>query len=164
MSNVPLSYNKGGANKLQYVDDLGNGVPTALYSSTGVRMDAVPSQPAVTSSDWTYATAAGAATITNTTTAVTIKGAAGASLYNSITQITVSADALGTATVLAIRDGAGGAIKWSVKLQTGGLPATNFTFPTPITGSANTLLEVVTLTASVTGGVYFSAVGTVVGP
>lgn len=118
-------------------------------------------QPLISSLDWRYATAAGAATITNTTTAVTVKTAPGAGLYNVVTNITVSADTLGTATVLALRDGAAGAILWSVRLVAAATPTIHYTFPTSITASANTLLEVVTLTAS-TGGVYVTLGGTVV--
>ena len=109
--------------------------------------------------DWRYAPAA--AGIANTTTAVTIKAAAGAGLKNYITAIQVSSEALGTATVLAIRDGAAGTVLWRMTIPTTGLPAGGIaiTFPTPLVGTANTLLEVVTLTASTTGAVYFNAQG-----
>lgn len=108
--------------------------------------------------DWRYVPAT--AGISNTTTAVTIKTAAGAELKNYITAIQVSATALGTATVLAIRDGAGGTVLWRLNITTAGLPnGFSCTFPTPLVGTANTLLEVVTLTASTTGAVYFNAQG-----
>lgn len=119
-------------------------------------------QPLITSTDWHYSTAAGAATITNTTTAVTIKTAAGTGLYNTISYITVSADTLGTATVLSVRDGAGGTVLWAIRMQATAQTTQHFTFPTPLIGSANTLLEILTQTAS-TGGVYVSAGGGVVG-
>lgn len=106
---------------------------------------------------WGYAAAAGG--ITNTTTAVTIKAAAGAGIRNYISSIQISADALGAATELAIRDGAGGPVLWRTKLQTSALDPTTFVFPIPIGGTAATLLEVVTLTASVTGSVYVDVQG-----
>ena len=99
--------------------------------------------------------------ITNTTTAVTIKAAAGEGLKNYITAIQIATSAaLQTATVLAIRDGAAGTVLWRLPLTTTVNPAGfSFTFPTPLRGSANTLLEVVTLTANGTGAIYFNAQG-----
>jgi hypothetical protein len=70
------------------------------------------------------------------------------------------AEALGTASEVAIRDGAAGTVLWRQKIGTGG--QTNglaINFQTPLRGTANTLLEVVTLTASGTGAVYFNAQG-----
>lgn len=107
--------------------------------------------------EWAYAAAASG--IVNTTTAVTIKTAAGAGIRNYITSIQVMAETLTTATELAIRDGAGGTVLWRTKIPTGGLPASTFAFPSPLKGTANTLLEVVTLTASGAGAVYFNAQG-----
>lgn len=109
--------------------------------------------------DWFYVPAV--AGIVNTTTAVTIKAAAGANRINYITGIQVSTNAaLATATVLAIRDGAGGTVLWRLSIPTTVNPAGwNFVFPTPLRGSANTLLEVVTLTLSATGAVFFCAQG-----
>lgn len=108
--------------------------------------------------DWKYAAATGG--IVNTTTAVTIKGAAGAGVSNYITALQIDAEALGNATELAIRDGAGGSVLWRIKIGTAGLPSgRDIPFPTPIKGTANTLLEVVTLTASGTGAVFVNAQG-----
>jgi hypothetical protein len=107
---------------------------------------------------WNYAAAA--AGILNTTTAVTIKAAAGVGVRNYITDIQIVAEALGTASEVAIRDGAAGTVLWRQKIGTGG--QTNglaINFQTPLRGTANTLLEVVTLTASGTGAVYFNAQG-----
>lgn len=109
-------------------------------------------------SEWSYAAAN--LGIVNTTTAVTIKAAAGTNLRNCITSIQVSSEALGTATELAIRDGAGGTVLWRAKIGTGGITGgREIVFANPVVGSANTLLEVVTLTASTTGAVYFNAQG-----
>lgn len=107
--------------------------------------------------DWSYAAASGG--ISNSTTAVTFKTAAAAGIRNYITAIQISADALGAATEIAIRDGAGGTVLWRQKITTAGLAPTNVVLPTPIKSTAATLLEVVTLTATITGGVYFNAQG-----
>lgn len=107
--------------------------------------------------DWQYAAASGG--ISNTTTAVQIKGAAGAGIRNYITSISIATDTLGAATELAIRDGASGTVIWRTKLGTGLENTINVVFPTPLRGTAATLLEVVTLTASVTGAVFFNAQG-----
>jgi hypothetical protein len=107
--------------------------------------------------DWQYAAAA--AGILNTTTAVTIKAAGAASIRNYITGVTIMAEALGAATELVIRDGAAGTVIFRTKIPATGLVTTNIKFPTPLKGTAATLLEVATLTASVTGAVYFNAQG-----
>ena len=86
------------------------------------------------------------------------EGAAGASVRNYLSGLIISTDALGAATELAVRDGAGGTVLWRGKLQTTAMNPTNIQFPTPLYSTANTLLEVVTLTA-VTGGVYVDATG-----
>lgn len=107
--------------------------------------------------DWQYAAAASG--ILNTTTAVTIKAAAAASIRNYITGINVFHESLTTATELAIRDGAAGTVIWRTKIQSGAAGRFDITFPTPLKGTAATLLEVVTLTASGAGAVYFNANG-----
>lgn len=108
--------------------------------------------------DWSYAAAASG--IVNTTTAVTFKAAAGSGLRNYITSLQISSEALTNATEVAIRDGAAGTVLWRMKIPTTGLPGVfGATFSSPLKGTANTLLEVVTLTASGAGAVYFSAQG-----
>ena len=107
-------------------------------------------------STWGYAAAASG--IVNTTTAVTIKTAAGAGVRNYVNSCQIATDTLGGETELAIRDGAAGTVLWRTKLQTGPLNPLTVSFGSPLRGTANTLLEVVTLTA-VTGGVYVSCQG-----
>lgn len=107
--------------------------------------------------DWQYAATAGG--IVNTAVAVTIKTAGAASIRNYITGITIMAEALGAATELVIRDGAAGTVIFRTKIPVTGLLTTNIEFPTPLKGTAATLLEVATLTATVTGAVYFNAQG-----
>lgn len=106
---------------------------------------------------WSYAAAA--AGILNTTTAVTVKASAGASLRNYVTDVTLMSETLTTATEFAIRDGAAGPVLWRIKIPTGGLPTTQFSFSVPLRGTAATLLEVVTLTASGAGAVYANLQG-----
>jgi hypothetical protein len=106
---------------------------------------------------WQYAAAASG--ILNTTTAVTIKTAAAAGVRNYITSIDVMHQTLGTATELAIRDGAGGTVIWRSFLPAGATGRFSVPFPVPLRGTAATLLEVVTLTATGTGAVYVNAQG-----
>lgn len=105
---------------------------------------------------WSYAPASGG--IVNTSTAATIKAAAGAGVRNYVTDLQINTAALGGATELAIRDGAGGSVLWRCQLQTSAMPLMAINFQSPLVGSPNALLEVVTLTA-VTGGVFVNAQG-----
>lgn len=109
---------------------------------------------------WSYAAATSG--IVNTTTAVTIKAAAGTGICNYVSAIQITSATLGAATEVAIRDGAGGTVLWRAQLQTTALPLVDIEFHIPLKGSPNTLLEIVTLTA-VTGGVYANLQG-YVGP
>lgn len=106
---------------------------------------------------WNFASAASG--IVNTTTAVTLKTAAAAGVRNYLQSMQINTDTLGSATELAVRDGAAGTVLWRGKLQTTALPMTTINFDPPLKGTAATLMEVVTLTASVTGGVYVNAQG-----
>jgi hypothetical protein len=107
---------------------------------------------------WQYAAAASG--IVNTTTAVTIKAAAATSVRNYITSIDLMAEVLGAATEFVIRDGAAGTVIYRTKIGTAGLlEGRSINFDPPLKGTAATLLEVATLTASVTGAVYFNATG-----
>jgi hypothetical protein len=113
--------------------------------------------PGLSSTFWSYAAATGG--IVNTTTAVTIKAAAGASVRNYVSSCTISHDALGAVTEVAIRDGAGGTVLWRGKVQTAAAEDRTISFPVPLKGTANTLLEVVTLSATVTGAVFVNCQG-----
>jgi hypothetical protein len=107
---------------------------------------------------WNYAAAT--AGILNTTAAVTIKTAPPAAFRNYITDIQVMAEAVTNATELAIRDGAGGTVLWRTKIPTAGLlQGIAVNFQSPLQGTAGNLLEVLTLTASGAGAVYFNAQG-----
>lgn len=138
------------ADTIAYLDQASrNEVVVSQSSGLPVRFAAGPN-------DWSYAAAASG--IVNTTTAVTVKAAAGATLRNYITGIQVQSATLGGATELAIRDGAAGTVLWRTQLQTTAMPLIDIPLQTPIRGTANTLLEVVTLTG-VTGGVYVNLQG-----
>lgn len=111
-----------------------------------------------TAASWTYAAATGG--IVNSTTAVTAHASCGAGLKNYVTGLQLSSDALGAATEFAIRDGAGGTVIYRQKLSMAGVVAgSSQSFAVPLPGTAATLLEVVTLTASVTGGVFANLQG-----
>jgi hypothetical protein len=108
--------------------------------------------------EWVYAAASGG--ITNTTTAATLVAAQAAGVRNYLTSLQLSSDVLGAATEIAIRDGAGGTVLWRGKIGTAGIAGViTIQFSDPLKSTAATLLEVVTLTASVTGGVYVNAQG-----
>lgn len=127
-----------------------------LQMSTGGQLLIKPYSTAEV--DWQYAAAASG--IVSTTTAVTFKAASGtAGIRNYITSIEIGAFGAGTATELAIRDGAAGTVIWRMQIPAAGLPAAvTVNFTTPLRGTSNTLLEVVTLTSSATP-VYFNAHG-----
>ena len=111
----------------------------------------------IRSSRWNYAAASGG--ILNTTTAVTIAPAV-AGLRNCLVTLDLSAEALGTATEFAVRDGAGGTVIYRTKIGTAGIPnGRTVALNAPICGAVNTLMEVVTLTATGTGAVYANATG-----
>ena len=117
-----------------------------------VRLNSIPEN------EWQYAAQSGG--ITNTTTAVTLVAAQAAGVRNYLTSLQLSSDALGAATEIAIRDGAGGTVLWRGKIGTAGITGVStIQFSDPLKSTAATLLEVVTLTASVTGSVYVNAQG-----
>lgn len=114
-------------------------------------------QPLVTSLDWTAT-----GDIQNGALTDTMKAAPGASLYNVIEYLTLSAGTLGAAATVSIKDGAAGTVKWQGRLQTAGCVPTTHIFNPPIAASADTLLEIAT-TDPTSGLIYWAAGGTVVG-
>lgn len=106
---------------------------------------------------WSYAAAASG--IVNTTTAVTIKSAGAAGVRNYVSAIQIMWEALTTASEIAIRDGAAGTVLWRAKIPATLAGAREIVFPVPLKGTAATLLEFLTLTASGAGAVYFDAQG-----
>ena len=114
-------------------------------------------QSGASSTFWNYAAATGG--IANSTTAVTIKAAAGAGVRNYLKTAQINADALTAATEFAIRDGAAGTVLYRTKFQTAATAPVNLVFDPPLKGTANTLLEIVTLTLTVAGGVFFNGQG-----
>ena len=117
-----------------------------------IRLNSIPEN------EWVYAAASGG--IANTTTAVTLVAAQAAGIRNYLTNLQLSSDALGAATEIAIRDGAGGTVLWRGKIGTAGIAGVStIQFSDPLKSTAATLLEVVTLSASVSGGVYVNAQG-----
>ena len=118
----------------------------------------VTRQNSIPENEWVYAAASGG--ITNTTTAATLVAAQAAGVRNYLTSLQLSSDVLGATTEIAIRDGAGGTVLWRGKIGTAGIAGVStIQFSDPLKSTAATLLEVVTLTASVTGGVYVNAQG-----
>ena len=118
----------------------------------------VTRQNSIPENEWVYAAASGG--ITNTTTAATLVAAQAAGVRNYLTSLQLSSDVLGAATEIAIRDGAGGTVLWRGKIGTAGIAGViTIQFSDPLKSTAATLLEVVTLSASVTGGVYVNAQG-----
>lgn len=105
---------------------------------------------------WSYAAAASG--IAGSTTAVTVKAAAGAGMRNYITTMQLQTATLGNATEFCIRDGASGTVLFRTQLQTTAMPLLTIDFAVPLKGSTNTLLEIVTL-SSATGGVYCNLQG-----
>lgn len=109
--------------------------------------------PGAGSTFWRYAPPTNG--ITNSTTGVVVRAAPGTGQFIYVHGGECYADPLGAATDLELRDGAAGAVVWRTKIPTTGYPAlVDVTFNPPIRLTANTLLEMATPTASVTGSVY----------
>jgi hypothetical protein len=116
-------------------------------------------QRGLSSTYWSYANGA-TGILSNTTTAVTIKAAAGASVRNYIDSCQINTTAFGTSVPIAIRDGAGGTVIFALSVPTAGfLQPINLNFDTPLRSTANTLLEVVTTTANTTGTAWVNCQG-----
>jgi hypothetical protein len=116
-------------------------------------------QPGLSTTFWTY-TSGTSPILSNTTTAVTIKAAAGASVRNYIDSCQITTTAFTTSVPLALRDGAGGTVIWALTVPTTGfLQPVIVTFSPPLRGTANTLWEIVTTTANTVGTVTANCAG-----
>lgn len=125
-----------------------------LTDSEGVAV-----QTGLSSTRWYY-TNGTTGILSNTTTAVTIKTAAGASVRNYIDGLQIATTAFGASVPVAIRDGAGGTVIWSANVPTAGLlTPVVIRFPVPLRSTANTLLEIVTPTANTSGTVWVNVQG-----
>jgi hypothetical protein len=140
--------------------------PTTLVANDGARLTmtngaALVEKPySIPQTDWRYTTTGSGtqSTISNTTTAVTLKAAGAASIKNYTTDCQLSHDTLGGTTDLVWRDGAGGTVQARLKLQTAAVENEQITFPIPLQGTAATLVEVATITP-VTGGISINCGG-----
>ena len=141
-----------GSNGFYYRDD-GSG-PYWLDTAGVIHTfsDLIP----MATAEWSYA--AGAGGLVPSTVAVPLKAAV-AGKRNYIEAIQIGTDVLTAATELAIRDGAGGAVLWRMKLGTAALALMSVVFARPLRSSVGNLLEVVTLTSTVAGAVFVNAQG-----
>lgn len=102
---------------------------------------------------WSYAAASGG--IVNTT-GVTIAAAAGAGVRNCLTAIDIENGHATVSTEVVVRDGASGTVmkRWWAQAGGGGISRP---IPSPICGTANTLLEVAAITTG--SAIYVNAEG-----
>lgn len=121
-------------------------------SGATVTVDGAVKPFAPAASDWAYAAAAGGIT---DTVAVTIKAAAGAGIRNYLTAMQLFNAHASIGSELAIRDGSAGTVLWRGQFAPGTRLAV--TFPSPLKGSTNTLLEVVAITTG--AQIYVNAQG-----
>jgi hypothetical protein len=137
-----------------------------LYNFNGSTLDRVRGdanglvvQPGLTATFWSY-TSGVTPILSNTTTGVTIKTAAGASVRNYIDSCQLTTTAFGASVPLALRDGTGGTVRFALTVPTSGfLQPVVINFAPPLQGSANTLWEVATPTANTTGTVTLNCSG-----
>lgn len=116
-------------------------------------------QPGLSATFWRY-TSGASPILSNTTTAVTIIAAGGASVRNYIDACQITTTAFGAAVPLAIRDGAAGTVMFALVVPVAGFtqPAI-INFSPPLRGTANTLAEIVTTTANTSGTVTANCQG-----
>jgi hypothetical protein len=104
---------------------------------------------------WSYAAPAGGLV---TTTAVTVKTAAGAGIRNYVTSIQVINSHATISSEIMLLDGAAGTVLWRGWAQAeGGGIACNFN--PPLRGTANTLLEIDEVTGTATAGLLVNVQG-----
>lgn len=132
------------------------------YAFNGTTLDRVRGdtnglvvQPGLSSTYWSYASAAGG--IVSSTADVAIAAARGASVRNYVKSLTISHDTLSAATEIVVKDGA--TVIYRGKLQTAAIEGgSELIFDPPLRGTANTAVNVA-LISSVTGGVFVNATG-----
>lgn len=140
-----------------------NGVVSLTCNTTGANCVPVASdangtivQPAASSTFWAYAPPVGG--ITNSSTAVVVRAAAGSGIRNYVLSMQCTATALGAATELVVLDGA--TVVWRTQIGTAGTPSVaDISFNPPLRGTANTAVSIQTVTASVTGSVHCNLQG-----
>lgn len=116
-------------------------------------------QKGLSTTFWYYSNGA-TGILSNTTTAVTIKAAAGSGVRNYIDSCTINTTAFGAAVPIVLRDGAAGTVRWAANVPTAGwLTPVSIVFNVPLQGTANTLWEVATPTANTSGTVWVSCQG-----
>ena len=135
---------------------VGNGQVVRPIATQDGRMIMRPHS--IPENEWKYAAASGGS-LNNSTTSATIAGAGGAGLSIYLTSMQIFSEALTNATEVVIRDGASGTVLWRHKISSSGMGLNNVTFADPIKGTANTLMEVATLTAVGAGSIYVNAQG-----
>lgn len=135
------------------LDDVYNILKDILVNAGGTVGEGASTTPA---SVWTYSAAAGG--ISNTTTAVTIKAAGAVGVKNYVKSMQINWGTLGAGTEIVLRKGAAGTVLWR-GVATTAAGSIDVPFETPVSSDAAQLLEVATLTATVTGGVYVNAQG-----
>lgn len=157
-ANIPADSNAGQisfiANPTNFGSGMVLGVAPQVYTGSAMvtlRGDANGAVVQKGLGGWTY-TSGTTGILSNTTTAVTVKAAAGAGVRNYIDSLQITTTAFGTSVPIAIRDGAGGTVLWAGFVPTAGwLQPVTIVFETPLKGTANTLLEIVTTTANTSG-------------
>lgn len=131
-------------------DGYGDPVQVTVVNSAGTDESA---------SRWSYSSGA-TPILSNTTTAVTVKTAAGAGVKNVVDSCQLTTTAFGASVPLAFRDGAGGTVRWALTVPTAGfLQPVLVVFKQPFVTTANTLLEVATTTANTSGTVTLNCQG-----
>jgi hypothetical protein len=128
-----------------------------LYAFNGTSFDrlrgdtnALSVSPAgLSSTYWSY-TSGTSPILSNTTTAVTIKSAAGAAVKNYLDSCEIGSTALGASVPFAVKDGS--TVIWAARPPTTGwLTPFVVHFVPPLVGTANTAMSVATTTADTSG-------------
>lgn len=134
------------------IDDTGSSISVIPSCSQGGQ---VVTQPySVTSATWNYVPPAGG--INNSNVAVVAKPADTGGLKHHITQLILTTETLGGATDFVILDGS--TVLERIRLTATPLQPQVINYPIPLVGSANTAINIQTVTG-VTGGVYASLRG-----